>query len=210
LINYTRITAPFDGIITRRYADPGSLIQAGTSSDTQSKPLVRLSDNYHLRLDFPVSVAYVKEIRMRDSVEIQVESLNDRALTGLISRFSQKIDDTTRTMLTEIEVENPDLELIPGMYATLSLKVQRRPQALTVPTDAILPGAPPAVYLVDSNLLTERRSVSLGLETPGKVEVTSGLKDGDQVIVGGFSKLTPGQKVEPKPDSPVVQQRTPH
>ena len=56
LLAYTRITAPFDGVITQRYADPGSLIQAGTASDTQAMPLVRLSDNYRLRLDFPVSV----------------------------------------------------------------------------------------------------------------------------------------------------------
>ncbi len=206
LLSYTRITAPFDGVITHRYADPGSLIQAGTSSDTQSKPLVRLSDNYRLRLDFPVSVAYVKDIRLRDPVEVRVESLNDKTFTGLISRFSQKVDDATRTMITEIEVSNPDLQLIPGMYATLVLTVQRRPQALTVPSDAILTGARPEVYLVDSNLLAERHPVSIGLETPSKVEVTSGLKEGDTVIVGGFSKIAPGQKVEPKRLSPLAQQ----
>ena len=115
LIAYTRITAPFDGVVTHRYADPGSLIQAGTTSDTQSMPLVRLSDNYRLRLDFPVSVGYVKDIHLHDSVEVRVESLKGKPLIGIISRFSQKVDEATRTMVTEIEVPNPNLELVPGM-----------------------------------------------------------------------------------------------
>ena len=68
LVNYTQITAPFDGVVTHRYADPGALIQAGTGSDTQALPLVRVSDNYHLRLDFPVSVKYVKDIHPGQSV----------------------------------------------------------------------------------------------------------------------------------------------
>ena len=71
---YTLITAPFDGVITKRYADPGALIQAGTASDTQSMPLVRVSDNYRLRLDFSVSQAYVKDMHVGDPVEVRVES----------------------------------------------------------------------------------------------------------------------------------------
>ena len=67
MVGYTQITAPFDGVITKRYADPGALIQAGTSSDTQALPLVRVSDNYRLRLDFPVTVNYVKDVRLGDS-----------------------------------------------------------------------------------------------------------------------------------------------
>src|SRR5664280_2610631 len=85
MVAYTRITAPFDGTITHRYADPGALIQAGTASDTQSMPLVRLSDNYRLRLDFPVSVDYVQDIQMGDAVDVRVESLGGKMFTGKIS-----------------------------------------------------------------------------------------------------------------------------
>ena len=73
LVSYTQITAPFDGVVTHRYADPGTLIQAGTSSDTQSMPLVRVSDNYLLRLDFPVTVDYVKDVKVGDKVVVRVD-----------------------------------------------------------------------------------------------------------------------------------------
>src|SRR5208282_3291185 len=111
MVGYTQITAPFDGVVTRRYADPGTLIQAGTSSDTQALPLVRVSDNYRLRLDFPVTVDYVKDVQLGDSVEVRVDSLNGKTFTGIISRFTHDVDDNTRTMITEIEVPNPNLEL---------------------------------------------------------------------------------------------------
>jgi RND family efflux transporter MFP subunit len=198
LLAYTRITAPFDGVITRRYADPGSLIQAGTTSDTQSMPLVRLSDNYRLRLDFPVSVAYVKDIRDGDRVDVRVESLGGKTLSGIISRTSQKVDEETRTMITELEVANPDLELVPGMYAEALLKVQRRPQALAIPIEAVSHEKQPSVYLVNQAQEIEERSLMLGLETPTKYEVLDGLKEGDLVMIGGRSKVRIGQKVEPK------------
>jgi RND family efflux transporter MFP subunit len=206
LISYTRITAPFDGVITHRYADPGSLIQAGTTSDTQSKPLVRLSDNYHLRLDFPVSVSYVKDVRVGDEVEVRVESLGGKTFTGTISRSAEKIDEETRTMITEVEVPNPKLELVPGMYATLVLKVEKHPHVLTIPTEAISADKRVSVYLVNSNREIEERPVTLGLETAAKFEIVSGLKEGDLVMIGSRSQVKPGQKVEAKLTGTLAQQ----
>jgi RND family efflux transporter MFP subunit len=206
LLAYTRITAPFDGVITHRYADPGSLIQAGTTSDTQSMPLVCLSDNYRLRLDFPVSVAYVKDVHLGDQVEVRVESLKGKPFTGTISRSTQKVDEATRTMLTEIEVSNPKLELVPGMYATVVLKVERRPQALTIPIEAISSDKKTSVYMVNNEQEIEERPVTLGLETPGKYEVVDGLKEGDLVVIGRRSQFKPGQKVEAKLIGSLAQQ----
>ncbi|MGH7968364.1 MAG: efflux RND transporter periplasmic adaptor subunit [Limisphaerales bacterium] len=206
MLAYTRITAPFDGVITHRYADPGSLIQAGTSSDTQSMPLVRLSDNYRLRLDFPVSVAYVKDIRRGDQVDVRVESLEGKSFTGIISRFAQKVDEDTRTMITEIEVPNPKLELVPGMYATLGLRVERHDKALTIPTEATSPWKNPTVYVVGADGAIQERPVALGLETPSCYEVVSGLKEGDLVIIGSRTEVNLGQIVEPKLIGPLAQQ----
>jgi len=197
LVNYTRITAPFDGVVTRRYADPGALIQAGTSSDTQTLPLVRVSDNYRLRLDFPVTVDYVKDIQPGDTIAVRVDSLNGETFTGTISRFTDHVNENTRTMITEIEVPNPDLKLVPGMYATVTLKVEKRPQALAVPIEAVF-GVPPVVYIVNQDDQVEERSVTLGLETPDKYEVLAGLREGDRVIIGNHSSLQVGQKVQPK------------
>ena len=198
MVSYTQITAPFDGVVTHRYADPGTLIQAGTSSDTQALPLVRVSDNYRLRLDFPVTVDYVKDVQLGDSVAVRVDSLNDKTFTGTISRFTHDVDDNTRTMITEIEVPNSNLELVPGMYATVVLKVEKRPQALAVPTEAVAGGKTPTVYVVNHDNQIEERAVKLGLETPDKYEVLSGLNEGDLVVIGNRAAFQIGQKVEPK------------
>jgi RND family efflux transporter MFP subunit len=199
LFGYTQITAPFDGVVTRRYADPGALIQAGTASDTQARPLVRLSDNYRLRLDFPVSVEYVKDIHLNDLVDARVDSLGGKTFTGRITRFTDKVNEDTRTMITEMEVANPDLEIVPGMYAVVMLKVQSRSQVLAIPSQAVASGEKNTVYVVNQDNEIEERTVTLGLETPNRYEVTSGLKEGDKVIIGSRSQVHVGEKVEPQP-----------
>jgi RND family efflux transporter MFP subunit len=198
LFGYTQITAPFDGVITRRSADPGALIQAGTASDVQARPLVRISDNYRLRLDFPVSVQYVKDIHVDDLVNVRVDSLGGKSFAGKITRFTGKVSDDTRTMITEIEVDNPNLEVIPGMYATVVLKLEPRQQVLTVPTEALSMGKKNTVLIVDQDNKIQERVVTLGLETPTRYEVTSGLKEGERVMIGSRSGVSVGQKVEPK------------
>ena len=198
LAAYTRITAPFDGVVTHRYADVGSLIQAGTASDTQSMPVVRVSDNYHLRLDFPVSVAYVKDIHVGDTVEVKVGSLGDKTFPGKITRATDRVNEDTRKMIAEVEVPNPNLELVPGMYATVTLKADKHPQALSIPIEAVPPGNTSTVYVVNSNKEIEERQVTFGIDTPTRWEVLSGLKEGDVVLLGSRSRVKLGQKVDPK------------
>jgi RND family efflux transporter MFP subunit len=198
LVAYTKITAPFDGVVTRRYADPGTLIQSGTASETQSLPVVRVSDNYRLRLDFPVSVNYVKDIKVGDPVDIRLESLGGRTFTGTITRATDRVDADTRKMTTEIEVPNPQLELVPGMYATVLLKVQQRPQALAIPIEAVPPGQTNSVYVVNDRNEIEDRPVKLGIDTPTRYEVLSGLNQGERVLIGTRSQVKVGEKVEPK------------
>jgi len=206
LVAYTRITAPFDGVVTKRYADPGSLIQAGTTSDTQSMPLVRVSDNYLLRLDFPVDQPYVKDVQVGDPIEVRVESLGGIISTGIITRATLEENKDTRTMMTEIEVPNPKLEIVPGMYCRVVLKVQRRPQTLAIPIQAVPPGYGDTVYVVNDRDQIEERPVKLGLLTPTEFEVISGLKEGEMVLVGSRSQVEVGLKVEPKLADSLVQQ----
>jgi RND family efflux transporter MFP subunit len=197
LANYTQIIAPFTGVITQRSADPGALVQAGTSSD-RSMPLVRVSDNYHLRLDFPVSVDYVKDIHLGDPVTVRVDSLGGKTYTGKISRFTDQVNDETRTMMTEMELDNPNLEIVPGMYAVVLFKFDQHANALTVPTEAISNPKQPMVNIIDANDEIESRPVTLGVEMPNVYEITGGLKEGDLVMVGNNAQAHPGQKVEPK------------
>jgi RND family efflux transporter MFP subunit len=206
LVAYTLITAPFDGVITKRYADPGALIQAGTTSDTQSLPLVRVSDNYRLRLDFFVSQAYVKDTHVGDAVEVQAESQGGKCFTGIITRTTERVEEQTRKMTVEIEVPNPDLKLVPGTYATVVLKVEDRPHSLALPMEAVPAGQKSSVYMVNDKDEIEERPVTLGLETPNSYEVLAGMKEGDLVLLGSRSQVKPGQKVEPKLIKSLAQQ----
>lgn len=194
LLGYTQITAPFDGVITARYADPGALIQAGSS---QSQPLVRLSENQLLRLDFPVSVSYVQDVAVGEPVEIQLEG-SGSVLNARISRFSRRVDMSTRTMETEVQVPNPELRLIPGMYATVTLRVNKRPGALAIPVEAVPVSANPTVFVVGRDGVIVERSIKLGIETATKIEVLEGVAEGDLVVIGSRAAVRPGQTVQGK------------
>jgi RND family efflux transporter MFP subunit len=153
-----------------------------------------------------VSVAYVKDVRLGEPVEVRVDSLAGKTFTGTISRYTGKVDEATRTMITEIQVPNPELELIPGMYARLALKVERRPRALALPTEALSTDQKSTVYLVNKEQEIEERPVMTGLETPDRYEVLSGLEEGDLVMIGNRSQVKPGQKVDAKLLGPIARQ----
>jgi len=197
LVKYRCITAPFAGVITKRFADPGALIQAGTSSSTQTMPLVRLSDLGRLRLVFPVSVSYVSGIHENDPVRIEIDSLS-RTFAGAITRFTHKVDTATRTMDVEVEVPNPDFKIIPGVYASVTLTLEKRLKALALPVQAVSRTRGNSVLVVTAANEVEERTVKLGLATPDKIEVLDGVKEGELVLIGSRAQLRPGQKVIPK------------
>jgi RND family efflux transporter MFP subunit len=206
LMDYTRVTAPFDGVITKRYADLGSMIQAGTASQTQAMPVVRISQNNLLRLILPVPESAVSTVHIGQQVEVKVPTMH-RSFPGLVRRFEDKLSLETRTMNTEVDVPNPSLLLMPGMYAEVDLTLAQRNKALTIPVTAVdidagKSGSDAAtsgqVTVVTANHRIEPRKVLLGIETADKVEVRSGLNEGDMVVVGSRSGLQPGQEVKPK------------
>ncbi len=148
VMDYCKITAPFSGVITKRYADEGALVQGGVTPSASAMPLVRLSQNDRLRLDFPVSVSYVHRINAGDPVEIHVQALG-RTISGKISRFTRKVDTDTRTMEAEVDVPNPDLSLTPGIYAVAALRLDRRENVLTIPEQALSSRNAPTVFVVN-------------------------------------------------------------
>jgi RND family efflux transporter MFP subunit len=196
LYAYSRITAPFDGIVTKRYANLGALMQAGTTS-TQATPLVQLSQEDLFRLVIPVPESYVKYIRIGDPVAVRVPSLN-KDFDGKVIRFSGDVTSDTRTMHTEVDVPNKQNLLVPGMYAEALLTLGQNATALTVPLQAVSREGNLANVLVVDNDRIESRQVSLGMQTPDYVEVTSGLKAGEQVVVSERGGLKDGEIVKPK------------
>ena len=200
LFEYTRVTAPFAGVVTKRYADTGSMIQAGISSSTQVMPVVKLSENTLLRLIFPVPESAVPTVHVGQQVEVRVPTLN-RSFPGRVARFSDKVSSATRTMDTEVDVPNPNLVLIPGMYAEVSLTLDHRSGAVTAPISAVEVGNDETsglVVVVTPENRVEVRKVQLGLQTETKFEVKSGLRQGDLVVTGNRATLKSGQEVRPK------------
>ena len=195
LFAYSRITAPFSGVVTQRYANFGTLVQAGTSSSTQAMPLVRLSQDDLFRLVIPVPESSVRYIRVGDPVDVLVPSLN-RRFPGKVTRFSVDVREDTRTMHTEVDIPNPDRLLVPGMYAEATLTLEARDNVLTVPLEAVNHEAnQTTVYVVGPTGKVEVRVVTLGLQTSTDAEVVSGVGEGESVIVSDRSSLRPGQEV---------------
>ena len=198
MMGYLRITAPFAGMITKRYADPGAMIQAGTASQTQAMPVVRISEIDRLRLVLPVPESMVARVRNGGPVEVRVDSLQ-RVFHGRISRISGRLESATRTMETEVDIPNPGRVLLPGMYGYASFNLQSKAATLAVPVQAVAGhGSSPTVMVVNAGNQLEVRPVKLGMETPHLLEVASGLKEGDLVVVGNRGGLKAGTKVEPK------------
>ena len=198
LFDYARITAPFDGVVTQRYANQGALMQAGTSSSTQAMPLVRLSEDDVFRLVIPVPESYVRYIRLGDPVQVRVASL-DKVVTGTVKRFSANVSADTRTMHTEVELLNPNHILMPGLFAEATLTLDRKNDALVLPLQAVSQANGVAtVFLVDANNNLEERKIVTGLQTANDIEIVSGLNLGDRVVISDRSGLKSGVRVKPQ------------
>jgi RND family efflux transporter MFP subunit len=198
LTNYMRITAPFTGVVTARYADTGALIAAGTSSSTQSLPVVRLAQVSKLRLVLPIPESLAGQIHLGDPVRVHVQASN-QDIVGKVSRFAQSLDMQTRTMETEIDFENTAEKLLPGMYAETVLQLSDRKDVLVVPMEAVMQNAGDArILVVNGQNIVEERKVKLGTQGKSRVEVLSGLTEGERVIVGNQSQFRSGEKVIPK------------
>jgi len=202
LSDYSRIVAPFSGVVTARFADTGALIAAGTSSSSQAMPVVRLAEISKLRLVLPIPESVAAQIHLGDPVKARVQAVN-QDFVGKVSRFADSLDRQTRTMETEIDFDNRDARLIPGMYAETQLSLREKKDALTVPLESVTRNGDDATVLaVNSDNSIEERHVKLGLEDSVRVEVLSGLTDKDRVVIGNRSQFRSGQKIQPKEVGP--------
>lgn len=198
MTDYAKIVAPFSGVVTKRYADTGAMIQAGTASQSQALPVVRIAQIDRLRLIVPVPESAVPKIRVGSAVSVNVQALN-KTIEGRIARISDDVQVSTRTMDVEVDVVNPGGLLVPGMYADTNLTVDKREMVLTVPVQATTSReGKHFVMVVNPEHVLEERAIQTGLETSSKVEVTGGLAKDELVVIGNRSQLKPGQRVEPK------------
>jgi RND family efflux transporter MFP subunit len=195
---YSHITAPFTGVVTKRYVDTGALISAGTSSETQSQPVVQLAEWSLFRLVIPVPESAVPMIHLGSIVQVHVLDLN-RDFQGRVARFADALNDETRTMHTEIDVENPQDTLTAGMYAEVKLILHGKENALTVPIQTVVQdGNDHYVLVLDDQNRVQKRDVQLGEQTSTTVEIVHGLLERERVISASQSDYQIGELVMPK------------
>ena len=207
MVKYTRIVAPFDGVVTARFVDPGALIQASGGQPTfelggsaahpmgNTTAVVSVAMMNLLRVYVYVPEEAVSTIRRGMPATLTLRGYPGRRFSASVARFATSLDLSTRTMLTEVDVENPRHELYPGMYANVTINLENHPGALTVPPSAVGgSGANAAVYVVRNSRL-QKIEVTTAIRTGEYVEITSGLTGNEQVVNNFTPALIEGEQV---------------
>jgi len=198
LLQFAKITAPFSGVITARYVDQGAFIPAATAGSTpQGAALVMLMDVSRIRVQVSVPEAEVPLIRVGLPVALTLDEFPGRTFRGTVSRFSNALDESTKTMLTEIDLENASGALRPGMYANVEFEMQRKTNALLVPNDAVSFEKAGTFVFVITNGVVHKTPVKIGFRDGPNVEVASGIPEGAVLARLAKQPLIDGQSVRP-------------
>jgi RND family efflux transporter MFP subunit len=184
------VRAPFDGTVTERFVHPGALV--GSPSDS---PLVHIDDLAHLRLVVHVPEYAVAVIEDGREVTFHARAYPDRTFTGRIARAARAIDESTRTMPIELDVDNADGALSPGMYVDVDWTVTRATPSFFVPPRAIVQGTADVFVVVVRDAVSHRVPIRRGLATVDRIEVFGDLHDGDEVLTRGRDDLVDGTQV---------------
>jgi RND family efflux transporter MFP subunit len=199
LLGYTRIVAPFDGVVAQRLVNRGDLVQAPTASRTtpSAGSLFKVQRIDTIRVFCDVPENDVPHLHVGDPAIIKPAGFEGQPFIGKVTRFSLRLDPETRNMRTEIDLSNPKERLYPGTYAEVSLEMNRRPDALTVPASALgSDGEGNFVYSITDNRIT-RLAVKIGLADNGRIEVTAGLSEETPVVAS--TKGAPPERTAVQP-----------
>jgi RND family efflux transporter MFP subunit len=195
LLAYRQIVAPFDGVVARRLVNRGDLVQAATA--TRTTPLFTVQRIDLIRVFCDVPEDDVPHLHIADPAIIKPFGFDGKPFVGKVTRFSTRLNPETRNMRTEIDLSNPEERLYPGMYAEVSLEMNRRPDALTVPAAAVgSDGDGNFVYTVTNNRIT-RLAIKIGLTDNGRIEVTADLPEETPVVATVKGVPPPGTAVQP-------------
>lgn len=195
LQGFEKVYAPFDGVITARNVDIGSLIQAGDSSSPRAE-LFHMASTDRLRLYVPVPEVYAYTVHNGDTIAVTSDAAPNEKFTGTIVRNSDAIDTSSRTLNVEVDVNNQDHKLLPGQYAFVHLPVPPSNASLTLPSDTLLFRAEGLRVGVVRNGQVQLVPVQIGHDYGATVEITAGVTPQDQVIVNPSDSLAQGQHVQ--------------
>lgn len=196
LLSFTQIIAPFSGVVTRRSVDPGAFIPAATSgSAAQNAVILTLMDFATVRIQVGIPEPEVPLVRRGLPIQLIIDELPGRSFSGVISRYSQSLDDT-RTMLTEIDIPNPKGDLLPGMYAKVRIGIEKKEKVLLVPVASLLMEKANAFVFIVLDNKAKKTPIKIGFNDGVNVEVTAGLQANDLVVVLGKQALNDGQSLK--------------
>jgi RND family efflux transporter MFP subunit len=200
MVAFEKVIAPFDGVITARNTDIGALINAGNGGTTQE--LFRMATTDKLRVFVSVPQTHSRVAVAGVNAELTLTEFPGRRFPGKIARNAGSIDPSTRTLLTEVDIDNTNGALLPGAYAEVHLKLPAQTPALMLPVTALIFRAEGLRVAVVRDGKADLITVTLGRDFGTVVEVTSGLTERDQVIVSPPDSLSAGSRVraESKPD----------
>jgi RND family efflux transporter MFP subunit len=195
LESFKHIYAPFSGVLTRRNTDVGSLVNAGNTGPNQELFVVAQIDPIRIYVDVPEN--YSPSIRKGVHADIQIPELVGEHFTGSVVRSAESIDPATRTLRTEIDVQNSKGRLLPGSYAQIHFALKQRFQRLTVPTNALLFRAEgPRAAVVAPDGKVQLKPVVIGRDFGTSIEILSGVSSTDQIVLSPSDSLEDGQQVQ--------------
>jgi RND family efflux transporter MFP subunit len=199
--DYASVVAPFDGVITERNVDVGSLVQGNAASGTF---MFEIMQNNVIRVWVYVPQDSAFGVALGIDAIIRVPELTDREFSGKVTRIADALQSGTRTLLTEIDLTNPDGALAPGVYCTVELHIPRKTASLLVPADAIIFNRNGMQVAVVNNGKAELRRVKVKRDLGTRVELDSGIRAGDQVILNPPVTLVDGSKLRALTEPPRI------
>ena len=202
MLNYARITAPFDGAVTKRYVDPGAFIPSPNAADTpEAAAIINLTDFKTLRMQVAVPETEVPHIELGQPVRWTTDDLPGQYFDGTVTRCYWALDRATKTMLTEVQMTNPGVALRPGMLVNARIGLEKKHDALLVPAGAWVKEKVNSFVFTLSDGKAKKVPVQTGFNDGTNVEIVAGLKLDDMAILPGQQTLHDGQRVtmtEPK------------
>ncbi len=195
LQSYEKVYAPFDGVITVRNVDIGSLIQAGDSNSPRAE-LFHMASTDKLRLFVPVPEVYASTVHKGDRIVVTSDADPNQKFAGTVVRDSNAIDLSSRTLNVEVDVDNLDHRLLPGQYAFVHLPIPSSSKSMTLPSNTLLFRAEGLRVGVVRNERVQLVPVQIGHDYGATVEIISGLAPQDQVILNPSDSLAQGERVQ--------------
>ena len=194
---FSRVTAPFDGIILARNIDVGSLISSGSANSVTQ--MFAIGEAGKVRVFTNVPQADAASMTSGQKATVSIRELPGSNYTGTVTRTSDAIDPGTRTLLVEVDLENKDMRILPGMYATVQFNIRDAAPPVMLPANGlIMRSAGPQAAVVDSNNTVHMHTLVLGRDTGSSVEVLSGLEPDDVVITSAGDRVVDGATVQPE------------